>query len=932
MVVSSRLEGVCRVGGLSTGGGSSAVAASAHAACERFRHTDPLVTGVSRRALAKGLNNPDISAGIPEARWMRAMTFEHLVRHEQFVSELLTTAVGALRLSRPAAVRRGDGKNNVSATAAALAAAHLKAVHEATATMVTSMAVPFAGMEGVEGATPVKPDFAIVTPRRALGPSGTEADGTGHVTGSWLVMGDAKDYERVRSRIDDGRMLKGFLQVALGAESVTHWSALPTGMEVHVWGALAVPRNAYLQPEAVVERLDDHRDEVMEKVTERQRLLAARGAADAPLEDVEEFVAHLEATFDPSSCASCALFNHCRTEVRASEDPVARLIELGIRPEQRPGLLPLLEGEEPGDSAPASLVATVRATTSGMPQFTGQKRVDAAGMPGTVNVVVAKSDAAALGLHGIAIQTVGEEGAGAWQREVFKDPQSPLTRLRVMEIVGSALDETLASVPDRAAHLVLPDAVTGDVLVSIADSLAGVEISRLRWQRDLEMGRPALTFNGDPAKVPEPLTARQRLAVSFLLEADRSRALVLRSALVDLRSVLASHVVPGGPRSDAGRLDYLVRWAVADSTLDHRMVSDEITAHTSTPGARLSNAQSDAIHRALRVISRGSAQERGDHGGGHVSYEDLVLDELSYKCGVMGAAIGVLEALPVSTMRAAYLALEAESQRVWRRREQLHASDLVRFGRVSWVWRNDQVDQLDADRRLDSQLRALVNPQVAREMAGNAGTREVARATVAALNPMRLRVHSRRIGDGSTIHLAHSPAGPSVDLPGASLKTLVGSFKLNQQPVGILEADEQTDADGSLLWHFRVSPSLKVGDDLVVLDGDWIGATFKSGHEISIARPSLDQTSAPKVTCQEGDYLDDPDGHRWCCRPHEASEADTADWIAERRALGELNPQVWPPVVDADQFDTVATGTPTEGDEDGDGARVPESLTIDDLD
>jgi hypothetical protein len=60
------------VGGLSTGGGSSAVAASAHAGCERFRHTDPLVIGMSRRALAKQLKHPDTSAGIPEASWMRA--------------------------------------------------------------------------------------------------------------------------------------------------------------------------------------------------------------------------------------------------------------------------------------------------------------------------------------------------------------------------------------------------------------------------------------------------------------------------------------------------------------------------------------------------------------------------------------------------------------------------------------------------------------------------------------------------------------------------------------------------------------------------------------------------------------------------------------------------------------------------------------------
>lgn len=78
---------------------------------------------------------------------------------------------------------------------------------------------------------------AIVAPRTA------DSDGgVGKPIGSWLIMGDAKDYERVRSPIDDQRMLKGFLQVALGAESAAAWSALPSGMVVHESGALAVPR------------------------------------------------------------------------------------------------------------------------------------------------------------------------------------------------------------------------------------------------------------------------------------------------------------------------------------------------------------------------------------------------------------------------------------------------------------------------------------------------------------------------------------------------------------------------------------------------------------------------------------------------------------------------------------------------------------------
>ena len=41
------------------GGGSGAVAASTHAACARFRGTDPLITGVTRRGLAKALGFAD---------------------------------------------------------------------------------------------------------------------------------------------------------------------------------------------------------------------------------------------------------------------------------------------------------------------------------------------------------------------------------------------------------------------------------------------------------------------------------------------------------------------------------------------------------------------------------------------------------------------------------------------------------------------------------------------------------------------------------------------------------------------------------------------------------------------------------------------------------------------------------------------------------
>ncbi|ADU49579.1 hypothetical protein Intca_3093 [Intrasporangium calvum DSM 43043] len=907
---------------LSTGGGSSAVAASAHAGCERFRKTDPMIIGMSRRKAAAHLGYPDTSAGIPEARWMRAMTFERLVRDQRFVSPLLTTAIGRLGLPRPTVVSRRDGKVSVPATALALEQAHLQAVHEDVATLITSLALPFVGLESEPAATPVKPDFAVVAPRRD--------PATDRVVGTWLVMGDAKDYERVRSRIGDQRMLKGFLQVALGAESAAAWSKLPKDMVVHRHGALAVPRNAFLQPEAVIEDLKDHRAEVMARVAERNALLAGNDWAVLDIERLCTFVGHLAAEYDPNSCAACSMFTYCRDELRSAHDPQALLIELGIRRELRPALRGVVDGSGVVGRVPESVVAAVRATLRGMPLSSGQRRIDPAGVAGSVNVVLAKSDAAALGVHGVAIQRVRKSGKPTrWSYHTFDEPQSPATRLALMELLGEVISTSMADLEDlipgapSPLHIVVPDQVTCDVLVSIADSLAGVETSRLRWKRDLEMGRPALTFDGEPATVPAPLTAHQRLAVSFLLEEDRARAMKLRTPFVNLRDVVARHLVAGGPMVDSGRLDYLVRWATATVALDHRAVSDKITASDHTPGARLSNARSDAIHQA-RGRPRGSSK-RADK-----EYAHLVTEELRYKTGVVDSAIAHLNSLPTSRLREVYRALEGDAQQVWRRRLRLHASDLVRFGRTAWWWRNNQVDMLDADAACLTKLQALGNPQVARDLGADAGTREIALATVAGLNPIRLDVRSRRMTAGTHIVALHVNERLAIEGASSTLKIQAGSFKFGKLAVGELTASQADDP--SLEWSPRFPPTLVVGDELVVADVTWLGGPFASRHEIAVARPGVDGNSAPKAGCTEHSYSDDPDGHQYCCRPHEAAEADTSDWIAERREKGEMNPQAWPPVIDTDQFDTPADGTPTDGTSMAGETRPNEDMTIDDLD
>src|SRR3954471_22188359 len=131
--------------GKALGGGSGAVAASSHAACARFRGTDPLITNRTRRALATDVGSRDEFGGIPEARWMRAMTFERLVRDKRFASQLATTAVGRLGLARPTTLFIVNAGVNVDRTAQLLAEAHAGAIQQRAATMLHGLAIPFAG-------------------------------------------------------------------------------------------------------------------------------------------------------------------------------------------------------------------------------------------------------------------------------------------------------------------------------------------------------------------------------------------------------------------------------------------------------------------------------------------------------------------------------------------------------------------------------------------------------------------------------------------------------------------------------------------------------------------------------------------------------------------------------------------------------------------
>lgn len=904
------------MGKLSTGGGSSAPAASAHAGCARFRGSDPLLMGISRRDLAKRLGHPDEMGRIPESRWVRAMTFEKLVQEQPLATRFVTQALGTAGFDRPSGVvspdpeRRGsDDSTAIGTSARLLREAHDRAVDHSVATLVHSLTLPFPGIPG--DGTPVKPDFAIVAP---LGESGRSS----------LLMGDAKDYERVRSRIDDNRLLKGFLQVALGAEAADDWAELPRGMSVSEFGVLAVPRNSFLQPTPFVEKLRDYRREVTDRIAER----AAALSRAEPISDVVTHAAHLKATFDPAACASCSLFAFCRDEVRSSTDPGSLLIELGVPQAQRPALVEAASGGPAPADASASVVATLRATQEGRALPTGQRRVDPAGQPGTVNVVIAKSDGGSLGVHGMALRTISGSGASEWDVRVFTDPLAASTRTQVMRALGAHLlraMKAMKSADDEPSpvHVVVPDSATADLLVSMADNLAGIELSRLRWQRDIDQARDPLTFDGEPADVPAKLHPQARAAVSFLLEGDRSRAIRLRSAIVDLRDVFARLVVAGGPPANSLRLDYLLGWAEAidGEPLKHRAFADAIEVHEHTPGARLTSRASDKIF---------TAQKRAK-GGDTATYESLVRAALEYKQSVVDRGLAVLSDIPESGVREVHRAIEGDAQAVWRRRLAFEANDLVRFGRVYNHWRNGQVRQIDADTTCSGQLDALGSPQRALDMALDPGNRNLMVGDVLDVDPLTVRVNSRRLQEDDVVVLLHVEDVALVDLDDIDVIAQASGFKITGIPVATVTSVEDQRRVFGLSFSTDSGVTIEAGDRLVLARYDYFG-TYNNRKGLKIDRPGVDDQASPKSTCTPESYLDDPTTHMWCCRPHAHGEAEWSDQLAERRARGQLNPQVWPPALDEDGFEVVGKGQPTADTVDAPAQPIPSDVSLSDID
>jgi hypothetical protein len=215
-------------------------------------------------------------------------------------------------------------------------------------------------------------------------------------------------------------------------------------------------------------------------------------------------------------------------------------------------------------------------------------------------------------------------------------------------------------------------------------------------------------------------------------------------------------------------------------------------------------------------------------------------------------------------------------------------------------------------------------------MATDAGVREIAVATVVRTDPLVLDVVSRRIEDKSRLVLLYVNDDACVEHPIVDVTPQKGSFKFAGLSIGPLSFIGDDDSPGRFVWAPANTPSVSVGDRLIVADFTWF-STNKNNRFVNVDRPKTDEVSAPKATCVPDSYADDPDGHQYCCRPHEDAEADWSDHLAERRARGELNPEVWPPVVDGDAFEVAPAGAPIGDATTAPATAPPDDVTMDDL-
>jgi hypothetical protein len=127
-------------------------------------------------------------------------------------------------------------------------------------------------------------------------------------------------------------------------------------------------------------------------------------------------------------------------------------------------------------------------------------------------------------------------------------------------------------------------------------------------------------------------------------------------------------------------------------------------------------------------------------------------------------------------------------------------------------------------------------------------------------DPPRLQVSSRHLVNGSTLVLLHVNDNAVVEGASATVKIQATSFKFGQMPIATLV----DDGGPGLRWEPKVAIPLEVGDELVVTDASWFASVLRSGHELTVRRPSVDNRPAPKPSCTPSSYATNPAEHMWC--------------------------------------------------------------------
>ena len=264
-------------------------------------------------------------------------------------------------------------------------------------------------------------------------------------------------------------------------------------------------------------------------------------------------------------------------------------------------------------------------------------------------------------------------------------------------------------------------------------------------------------------------------------------------------------------------------------------------------------------------------------------------------------------------------------------RWRLQAYDLVRFGLTSRWWRNSLVDVVDGDQKCIAQLNALLNPMAAEAQAKAAGNRDLSMAEVIATTPLTLSVASRRFKNETKVFVLHVNGMAEVETRDVDVNgKLKGHIKVSGVVRGVLSEHDSLDAR-QFVFDTTDANEYEVGDKLVLAADDWLGDGTK-GSNLKIDKPKFDAQQAPKDDCDESSYAESPEEHKYCCRPHTAAEAETSDWLASKRDAGEMNPQIWPPIIDVEAFDQLSPNDPTDQTAVVEITEIPDGLTEDDLD